>query len=171
MRKYHTCNLSRHSITLVHKKHRNKLRTPIKQFCVEHEKDLLRNGNRDAFHKYVKSQLCRTHSRPQLRLNGVELIDSQAVNALFAKFCSKFAASNFDEHHSTDLLIYADSDQLLLLNCTLTDIKLALAQCVNSSASSDGVSFKFIKAISAELTLLLLITYQQIFSHGKSSLS
>ena len=104
------------------------------------------------------------HSWLQLRLNGVEFTDIQAVKALCAEFCCNFASLNSDEHLSTDLPTNADSDQSLLLNCTSTDIKLALARCANSSAGPDGVSFKLIQAISAKLTLLLLIIYQQSLS-------
>ena len=101
---------------------------------------------RNTFYKYVNSQLSCTHSRPQLRLNGVELTDSQAVKALCAECCSNFVSLNSDEHHSTDLLTDADGDKSLLLNCTSTDPKLALARCANSSAGPKGFSFKLIKS-------------------------
>ena len=139
----------------------------LKQFYVEREKDLLHNGNGNAFYKYVNNRLDRTHSRPLLLLKRAELTDNQAVKALCAEFCSNFASLNSDKHHSTDLLTDADSDQSKLLNCSSTNIKLALAPCANSSVGPDGFSFKLIKAISAELTLPLLITYQQFFSQGK----
>ena len=111
------------------------------------------------------------HSRPQVRLNGVELTSSQAVKALCAKFCCNFDSLNSDEHLSTDLLTDDDSDQLLLLNCTSTDISLALVRCANSSAGPDGFSFKYIKGISAKLTLSLLIIFQQSVSQRKFLLS
>ena len=84
MRKYRTCGLPRHLIVLVHKEHgawrqakkpsnfikfrtiRNKLKTSIKQFFAESEKDLQCNDNRSAFYKYVNSRLGRSHSRPLL---------------------------------------------------------------------------------------------------------
>ena len=86
----------------------NKLRTSIKRFYAEREKGLLCNGNRNVFYKYVHSWLGRTHSRPQLRLNGVEHIDSHAVSAFCAKFCSNLAPPNSNECHSTDLLTDID---------------------------------------------------------------
>ena len=78
VRKYRTCDLPQHLIVLAHKKHavwrevkqranfrkfriiRNKLRTSIKRFYFEREKDLLCNGDRNVFYNYVIGRLVRT---------------------------------------------------------------------------------------------------------------
>ena len=107
------------------------------------------------------------------------MADSQAVKALYAEFSGNFASPNSDEHHSTDLFTDADSDHATItvklyqeyinntLDCTSTDIKLALACCANLSAGPDGISFKLSRAISAKLKLPQLIIYQQSLLQGK----
>jgi hypothetical protein len=57
--------------------------------------------------------------------------------------------------------------QYLHLNCTATDIRIALAQCPNTAASPDGVSFAMLKAVSDVIMLSLLIIFQQSLSQGE----
>jgi hypothetical protein len=128
------------------------------------EKALLSKDNKSQFFRYVNSRLGKKQSQPILVSNSVELTTDDAVEAFSAEF-----ARNFIIKHpkGSSLTSMSHASQCLHLNCTATDIRVALAQCPNTAAGPDGVSFAILKAVSDVIMLPLLVIFQQSLSQGK----
>jgi hypothetical protein len=70
--------------------------------------------------------------------NGVELTINAAVKVFSAEFACNFATKHIQGSSSASM---SHGSQYLHLSCTATDIRVALAQCPNTAAGPDGVSF------------------------------
>jgi hypothetical protein len=73
---------------------------------------------------------------------------------LSAQFACNFA-SKHTQGSSSASVSYASQ----YLNCTATDIRTAVAQCPNTAAGPDGVSFALPKAVSDVILLPLLTIF------------
>ena len=185
------CDLSRLIVKLIHKKRaawrrgkrigdffnyrtaRNIVWSTIRKFHTGCARAMLCKENKSQFFKYVKNRLGCFRLHPVLLSGDSELSDSDAVEAFSDEFSNNFASlqgSPMTASHEVGggVPSVADGKQMQF-NCTSADIMVALAYCTNSAAGPDGVSFRLIKEISAEifspLTSLPAVAFSRKVSH------
>ena len=134
---------------------RNIVKSAIREFHTDCERAMLCKENKSQFFRYVNNRLGRSRLHPVLLSDDSELSENDAVKAFGDEFSSNFASlqglPETASHEVGDGVPSVAGGKQLQFNCTSDDRMAALACCANSAAGPDGVSFRLVKEISAEI--------------------
>ena len=132
------------------------MRVALRQHRRYNEMRIIYANDRRSFFKYIRYSFGSQTSSINLCINDTALTDQEAVETLLRKLLSNFSTAD------NRLINNATSSDTppLRFNCTTAMVASALQQCSNSSCSSDGISFRLLKAIGGCILFPLNIIYQ-----------
>ena len=132
---------------------------------------MLCKENKSQLYRYVNNRLGRSRLHPVLLSDDSELSDSDAIETfsdeLFSNFSFLQGSSVAASRGVGGGVPSVAGGKQLQFNCTSADVMAALACCANSAAVPDGVSFRLVKKVSAEILLPLTAVFQQSLFQGK----
>ena len=137
-------------------------RAALRQHRRCNEMRIIYANNRRSFFKHIRNSFGSQTSSINLCINDTVLTDQEAAETLLRTLLSNFSAAD------NRLINNATSSDTppLRFNCTAAMVASALQQCSNSSCSSDGISFRLLKAIGGCILFPLNIIYQHSLFEG-----
>jgi hypothetical protein len=142
------------------------VRSAIRQHRRNREQRLIYSSDRKVFFAYVNSKCSDKRHAISIVCDGVILTDAEAADLFQFDFKNSFSIHNDQINLTNNSPSSVTQTQLTLLNCNESLVMDAISQCSNSNSSSDGISFRLIKAIAKYLVQPLNTVYQHAFNES-----
>ena len=140
---------------------RRSAKVAIRAFRRNQEQRLIYAKYRKDFFKYIYQRNGNIKQTISLNISGDIASDKEAAEIFKQEFTKKFSARSKLCMHLPCL--HKSKESELMFNSNELTVWEALLLCSNSNSSSDGISFKLLKAISKCIIQQLNIIFQQSF--------